>query len=150
MPPRFHCLLVDSAAGLLDFASAGLTSSISCSSIARSGRGRRRLSIWEHWPEREGKQRDGGKSRAAHPERGRGRQSRHSGGGRIAVVENEREEWRCWRWSGSGVWWSTPGEGGAHGLPGGLGAWASPLLTRIISFSFFFLFFLLYCPKLLF
>jgi hypothetical protein len=43
--PRFHRLLVDSAGGLLNFASAGLISSIPRSSIAQSGRGQQWLSI---------------------------------------------------------------------------------------------------------
>jgi len=45
MPSWFRLLLVDSAAGPLDFASAGLISSISRLSIAQSGRGRRWLLI---------------------------------------------------------------------------------------------------------
>jgi hypothetical protein len=76
MSPRFHRFLIDSDGGLLDFASAGLFSSISPSSIAQSGRGQQWLSTGST-DQREGKQRQrevesstsGGKgSRAAHKE----------------------------------------------------------------------------------
>jgi len=75
-------------------------------------------------------------SRAGHPERGGGKQSSHSCG--RAVV---------WRRNSSGE--RRRQEGKEHMVC--LVGWASPLLTRLLSFSFFsFPFFFIYCSKLLF